>query len=119
MAKVIAPVAALPPFVILTLSENAVPTGTLPKSRLLGDRVNFGAGSTPVPARATVATEPLPATVSVADATPAATGLNVTTAVQDVPAAKGDVQVLVTANDDAAEPVSASSRLPEVAAPPL
>jgi hypothetical protein len=120
MANVSAPVAEVPLFVMLRLNDDVVFTGTLPKSTLLGDMVNLGAdASIPMPVSATVATESPPVTVSVADRRPSPDGLKVTAAVQMAPGARGEMQVFVTAKQDAAGPVMEMSRVPALAVPPL
>ena len=86
-----------------------VPTGWLPKARLVGERLTRAAVPVPVPERLTVCGLPLALSVMVTEAVrlPLAEGMNVTLIVQLAPAATLAPQLLVCAKSLELAPVSA------------
>ena len=98
-----------------------VPTGWLPKGRLVGERLTRAAAGVPLPERLTVCGLPLALSVMLSEAVrlPLAEGVNVTLIVQLVPAATLAPQLLVCAKSLALVPASARLVMLKVALPVL
>ena len=90
-------------------AELVVPTGWLPKVKLVVESVATGAVPTPVPLRGTVCGLPAALSVMTTEAArlPAETGAKVTLIVQFPPAAREVPQVLVCAKSPALVPLIA------------
>jgi hypothetical protein len=106
---------------VTTCEELTMSTPSLPKDKLVGERLAAALALPPVPARLTLCglPEALSVTMMPAVRVPAADGLKVTLIVQLAPAAKLDPQLFVCAKSLALAPDTAMPVILKAAAPEL